>query len=172
MSLRRVLFSSAVIALLLSGCGFHLRGVQDVAQLPFDSLYVQPVGDFTFDHDLKRVLASRGGVKLSDSAEGAPYQLGGLGEGRSKTLRSIDINGKAKEYLLRYDLNYRVENKLRVTVKSGTLSLTRTMTYSDNELAGKDLEEQKLYEDMRQDAFFQLLHILGALPAPTVNTAQ
>ncbi|WP_018150642.1 LPS-assembly lipoprotein LptE [Leeia oryzae] len=164
MPIRRHLASLLITSALLTGCGFHLRGLQDVAELPFQNLYVKPTGDFELDQGIRRVLESRSGVTLSTDAKTAPYQLSGITEQHGKTLRSIDINGKAKEYLLNYAFSYQVQDASGQVIQDNTLTLSRTMSYSDNALLAKEQEEAQLYKDMRQDAIFQMLRQLGKLP--------
>ncbi|NLR76145.1 LPS-assembly lipoprotein LptE [Leeia aquatica] len=155
---------------LLAGCGFHLRGAQPV-ELPFKQVFLAKSGVFQLDLDAQRTLSERGGVEvLAQSSSDAPV-LDSLQESRNRNLRSVNIDGKVKEYELQYTFSFRLRSAAGETLLQNQISLVRRMSYSDDALLAKEQEENRLYLDMRQDALQQMLRRLAHAPVGSTPAA-
>ena len=84
-------------ALLLSGCGFQLRGT---ASLPFDTVYIQAPPTSQFAIHLKRVIASGSKTRVVERAADAQVLLHVQNEQREKQVLSLSGGGRVREYLL------------------------------------------------------------------------
>lgn len=142
-------------ALLLSSCGFRLRGE---ATLPFDSIYVQGSSTSPFTIQLKRSISSGTKVRLMENPKEAEVVLQILSERQEKEILALSGGGRVREYYLRYNVTYRLTSSKGIEYIPPTqISLRRELTYSDAEALAKESEEMLLFRDMQSDAARQLL---------------
>jgi LPS-assembly lipoprotein len=146
-------------ALLLSGCGFQLRGA---ASLPFETVYVQAPPTSQFAIQLKRVIVSGSKARVVERPADAQVLLHVQGEQREKQVLSLSGGGRVREYLLRYRITYRLtDNKsAQEYVGASEIVLQRDLSYNDTEALAKEAEEALLYRDMQNDAVQQLVRRL------------
>ena len=149
-------------AALVAGCGFHLRGTQDV---PFRTLYI-PGASTGIALDLKRNIEAGTDAKVVSDAKQADAILEISNERKEKIILSLSGTGRVREFRLRYSVNFRVhDGKGNLYVPPSTVQLSRDVTYNDTEILAKEAEEQLLFRDMQADMVQQLLHRLAAARA-------
>jgi len=154
---------SVLAALLLSGCGFHLRGTAD---LPFETIYV-PNATAGVALDLKRNLQVGTRTRVVDDPRQAQAILQFTEESREKEILSLTGGGRVREFQLRYRVGFRVhDGKGGEFVPQSTIQLTRDVTYSDTAVLAKESEEQLLYRDMQSDMVQQIMRRLAAAKRP------
>lgn len=159
--MRVCLSALLVLALWLSGCGFHLRSKAD---LPFATLYVATVSYSPFAEDVKRAIRAGSSVQVVDQAQQAQATLSILAVSKEKLILSLSGGGKVREYQLRYKVAYRLQDASgKDLMASGEISLKRDLIYDDNQVLAKESEEVLLYRDMQGDAVQQLLRRLAAV---------
>lgn len=143
-------------ALLLSGCGFRLRGE---ATLPFESIYVQGAAASPFTIQLKRSITSGTQARITDKPEDAQVVLQIMNEQQEKEILALSGGGRVREFYLRYRVTYRLTDGKRTTeyIAPSAIVLRRELTYSDVEALAKESEEMLLFRDMQADAARQLL---------------
>jgi len=147
-----------LIALLLTACGFQLRGS---APLSFTTLSFQGSA-LSIKKDLKRMLETNN-VKIVDSAEDAEMLLELLSETTEKRILSLSGGGLVREFELYYTVNFRTRpqsNPLWGRVQ--TIQIRRDFSYNDKVLLGKAEEEAGLYADMRKESVRAILRRLSA----------
>jgi LPS-assembly lipoprotein len=150
------------LALLLSGCGFHLRGQ---ATLPFDTLYVD--GNTAMLVELKRNIAAGTQTRVVNAVTGASAVFSVDHEVREKVILSLDTSGRVREYQLRYRVGFRVhDGKGRDWIAPNEIQLTRDISFNDQVLA-KEAEEVLLYRDMQTDMVQQIVRRLSAAQLAT-----
>jgi len=148
-----------ISSLLLSACGFQLRGL---AQLSFHKIFIQG-STLSMSRDLKKSLETNG-VKVVSDSEDAELMLELLTEETDKRILSIGGDGKVSEYALSYQVSFRTRaatNPLWGDVQ--TVQASRNFSYSDANLLGKADEEVMLINDMQKDAMRELLRRLAAI---------
>lgn len=146
-------------SLLLSACGFQLRGL---AQLSFHNIYIQG-STLSMSKELKKSLETNG-VKVVTDSEDAELMLELLSEETDKRILSIGGDGKVSEYALSYQVSFRTRaatNPLWGEVQ--TVQTSRNFSYNDANLLGKADEEAMLISDMHKDAMRELLRRLTAI---------
>ncbi|HSN40743.1 MAG TPA: LPS assembly lipoprotein LptE [Burkholderiales bacterium] len=154
------LFVLLATVLLLSSCGFHLRGP---AALPFESMYVQAAPTSLFATQLKRAVISGSTTRVADNPKDAQVTLQILGEAREKQILSLSGAGRVSEFRLRYRVSYRVvDTKSTELVPPSEIVLQRDFAFNDQEVLSKESEEALLYRDMQNDAVQQLVRRLQA----------
>ena len=147
-----------VFALLLTACGFQLRGAQP---LPFSSLYIAE--NWELGAALKRNIRALGSTQLAQTPQEAQAVLTSIGEAREKIILSLSATGRVREFQLRYRFAYRVHDlKGREFVPPTEIILVRDISFSDERVLAKEQEEVLLYRDMQNDMVQQVLRRLAA----------
>ena len=153
-----------MLAMVLSSCGFQLRGA---ASLPFETLHIQATSGSQFANQLRRVITNGSQTKIVDSPKEAQATVQLLGEAREKSILSLSGGGRVREYQLSYRVSYRVVGRdNRETIARTEIALRRDLSYNDNDTLSKESEEALLYRDMQSDAVGQLMRQLQAARAP------
>ena len=150
--------------LLLSACGFHLRG--QVA-LPFESLYLDAANPTTpLIGELRRNLESNG-VKLVDTADQAAVVLNIVFEIPDKQVLSLGGDGRVNEFRLLYRVSLRAYDQQQDWIPAEEIALSRDYSYDDTKVLAKEAEEAMLYQSMRSDMVQQIMRRLSrAKPQP------
>ena len=144
---------------LAAGCGFQLRGSQEV---PFRTLYI-PGATGGVALDLKRNIEAGTDAKVVDSPKEADAILELSNERREKIILSLSGTGRVREFRLRYSVNFRVhDGKGNEFVPTSTVQLSRDVTFNDADILAKESEEALLFRDMQADMVQQLLRRLSA----------
>jgi LPS-assembly lipoprotein len=157
-----------IAALLLSSCGFQLRGP---ATLPFDTLYVQAAPTSQFATQLRRVIRASGRTRVTTKAEEADATLQVLNEVREKEILSLSAGGRVREFQLRYRVSYQLVDKNKgVLMPPGEIVLRRDFAFNDQDQISKESEEALLYRDMQTDAVQQVLRRVQATAKALAKT--
>ncbi len=147
-----------VFALLLTACGFQLRGAQP---LPFSSLYIAE--NWELGAALKRNIRALGSTQLAATPQDAQAVLTTIGEAREKIILSLSGTGQVREFQLRYRFAYRVHDlKGREFIPPTEIVLVRDISFADAQVLAKEQEEALLYRDMQNDMVQQVLRRLAA----------
>ena len=145
-----------LLTLLLSSCGFQLRGQSN---LPFDTLHI--AGATPMLVDLKRNVVAGSKTRLVDTPNGAEAILEIVQEAREKVILSLDTSGRVREYQLRYRVGFRVhDGKGQNWIPTGEIALTRDISFNDAQIIAKENEEALLYRDMQSDMVQQIMRRL------------
>ncbi|WP_426087964.1 LPS assembly lipoprotein LptE [Janthinobacterium sp. PSPC1-1] len=164
------------LTVLLSACGFHLRGSDGSFMLPFATMYIGLPETSPLAIGLKRYIRAIGSTEVVDTKDGADAVLEVLSDperNRTKTILSLNKNGRVQEYQLGYSINFRVLDKAgNQLLAPTTISLVRPITFDESQVLAKETEEAALYRDMRNDLVQQIMRRLAAikpvLPAMSV----
>lgn len=151
--------------LLLTACGFHLRGV---AGMPFDTLYLDAANPGTpFIAELRRTLEANK-VKLVNTAEQADVVLNIVLELPEKQILTLGGSGRVNEFQLRYRISLRAYDlKGQDWIPAEEMMLRRDYIYDDAKILAKEAEETLLYQSMRSDMVQQIVRRLSrAKPQP------
>ncbi|MDD2914547.1 MAG: LPS assembly lipoprotein LptE [Gallionella sp.] len=154
-----------LMSLLLTACGFHLRGQ---AGMPFDTLYLDAANSGTpFIADLRRNLEANK-VKLVNSAEQADVVLNIVFEMPEKQILTLGGSGRVNEFTLRYRVSLRAYDlKGQEWIPAEEMSLRRDFVYDETRVLAKEAEEITLYQSMRSDMVQQIVRRLSrAKPQP------
>lgn len=150
----------AVLATLLSACGFQLRGAYS---LPYESIYIGMADYSVIGAALKRSIRSTGSTRLAEKADNAQASFIPGAEAKETLILSLSSAGRVREKRLRYRFAYRiVDPKGRDLVLPGRVELFRDITYADSDVLAKTQEEDLLWRDMENDLVQQLMRRLAA----------
>lgn len=162
---RRALLSAAGAGLLLSGCGFRLRGH---FQAPFETLYLQMRENTRFSGLLKRMIESGSNIRCVKNPNEAEAVLELINQRRDREVLSISDSGRAREYELTLTIEFRVTSTYDdfTYVEPTQLVAHRDITYSESEFLSREKEEEVLYRDMENDLIAQMIRYLEASRYP------
>ena len=153
------LFASA--SLLLSSCGFRLRGAITLPE-SLTSIAIEGTSEHS---DLGRVLyrsLKRGGVTIVPTAEAA-LRLQILKDEVQRRVLSVDATGKANEYELKHLLRYAaIDSKGEALVLDQDITTVRAYQFDPNSILAKGDEEQKLRKAIILSSAQQMLRQLSA----------
>ncbi|MES2262292.1 MAG: LPS assembly lipoprotein LptE [Pseudomonadota bacterium] len=170
------------LAVSLSACGFHLRGSGGHYTLPFPSMYVGLPESSPLAIDLKRNIRANGETAVVNTptlADGVVEVLTDPEKTRTKSILSLNSNGRVREYLLTYNIVFRVRDRQGNELLGPTqISLSRPIAFNETQLLAKEQEEALLYRDMQADLVQQMMRRMAAIkpvaavsPAPAVPVA-
>jgi LPS-assembly lipoprotein len=150
-------------ALLVSACGFHLRGSVSAA-LPFDTLHIRDrANDGMLTSQLKTAL-SRSDVSMVDDPDQADVVLT-LRQVRSEQrVLTISPSGNVEEYAVYYTVDFTLWDKQEAGPGLvQTIELQRDYTYDEDQVLETGQEKDRLVRAMRTDAVRNLLQRMQAM---------
>jgi LPS-assembly lipoprotein len=149
-----------VVALALGACGFQLRGARDLA---FPTIYLSAGTGSPLGAELARnIRAGTSTVVVPDRTKAAAV-LDIVGEARDREILSLNAQGRAREYTLRYRLTFRLhDGKGRDFIPSTQIAVQRDVSFNEAQVLAKESEEALLYRDMQTDLVQQILRRLAA----------
>ena len=157
------LLTATTLTLLLTACGWHLRGQVDIPVsmriINLDAVAV----DYVSQNAIKQVMLSNGITLSAD----ATYTLKVLNEAATKRALAVASNAKASEYELSQSLEFVLLNDAEqpVSEKLSVISYS-TLLYDANAEIGKAQEEKNLRLDMKQNnAYKMLLRLKSITPS-------
>jgi len=155
--------------LMLTGCGFKLRG--QISSLPFQTLYVAAPPGHTIGSDLRRAVGASTTTKVVDKMEEAEAILQVINASNERRILSLSGGGRVREFELVFKITTRlVDNKGIEIAPASEIILTRILPFLDAQILAKEAEEQMLYRDMQADAVQQIIWRLSAIRKPEVQT--
>lgn len=168
---------AALLAGLLTACGFHLRGAPE--GFHFHSLYLEANATASFTRDLKRTLArQQPDVALAERSADAEVRVRILNERRERVILSLTTAGRVREVTLRHRFTYQALDAagepltLPVDIQS-----EQVLSVNDPDTLAKGNEEQRVYRELEQDSIRVVMLRLAALrpgmtkPAPAAAAA-
>lgn len=150
-----------MMATLVAGCGFQLRGSTPETRLAFESLYLDaPVGT-PLERDLRTIIRA-GNTPLAEDAKSAPVTLRVLSQLQEKKVLTLNAQGKVREFSLTYRVRFEVADaENRKLLQPPEIALQSILPYSEEQALAKEQEERMTFEDMRRDAVAQIMRQLA-----------
>lgn len=155
------------LSLTVSACGFHLRGDGGHYTLPFPTMYVGLPESSPLAVDLKRNINANGSttvVRSAKDADGIIEVISNPEHTKSKSILSLNSNGRVRQYLLSYSIVFRVLDKQgAVLLPPTSIALSRPIDFNETQLLAKEQEEALLYKDMQTDLVQQMMRRIAAI---------
>lgn len=148
------------LSLLLSGCGFQLRGMgTDMVNL--QELRIESPDHYSELHQGVEQALEDNGVRITS---GAPYRLQLLGEDRQRVAVSYTSRSAPAEYELTNNLRFQIsDTQGRALVGPETLTARRIFVTDRDNITGSNEEEALLQTELRRDLIRQMLFRLSSL---------
>ena len=150
-----------MLSMLISACGFHLRGDIELPAL-YERVLIVDRGNTATARPLADFLENIGSEIVS-RPEDATAVITLLSRGTQR--RALAVGGKSiREYELQLNIAFIVQNALGEQIgEQQNVSLTRTYRNDPNDVLGKSNEESVIIEEMNQNILTQILFRLKAL---------
>lgn len=146
---RHLIFS--LLVLVISGCGFQLRGSLNLYE-DISPLYLQQNNASELARDLKLLLATNK-IMVVNKTNQSNSQLLLLNEETSRRVLTVDGDGRAKEYLLTYTVYFSIKIKTAsAKVITDSISLSRSLLFNTDAVLAVSNESEVLYKDMKHNA--------------------
>ncbi|MDD5411214.1 MAG: LPS assembly lipoprotein LptE [Methylobacter sp.] len=139
-----------VVVLLLSACGYHLRGAIALP-VAMKSIYLEG-GSGQLRDQFKQVMTSAS-VQLVSSRQGAGIVVRILNEESNRRTLSLSTRGKSNEFELYYRLDYEVTNAgNELLMERQPIEIRREYFNDQQDVMAKDNEENGIRNEMYQQA--------------------
>lgn len=156
--------ASCLMAAVLAGCGFQLRGSNGQYNLPFHSIWLSFNEASPLGTELKRNLRAGDSVRIEPDASKAEALFDVISESRGKAILSLNSLGRVREYSLSYTLVFQVRDANNRQLLAPTeITLRRNIAFDESQVLAKESEEALLYRDMQSDLVQQILRRLVAI---------
>jgi LPS-assembly lipoprotein len=160
---RRLALAAAPALLLLTGCGFKLRGA---TELPFKTFHTSLPQSSQLGGELRRAVRTNGAT-IVDRREDAQVRFDLLSEATEQEITALSTSGRPREFQLRYRLRWAVRGASDAElIEPNEMLLRRLITVLDVQGILNADEVALLYRDMRQDAVSQILRRLSTVKLP------
>lgn len=151
-------------AMMLSACGFQLRGANGKAALPFKTIYLGIPESSPLGIELRRNIRASGDTLIVNDPKEAAAIIEVLQESRDKATLTLNTQGRIRDYSLYYKLRFRVKDaKDKELLAPTEITLKRDISFNESQIIAKEKEEEMLYRDMQSDLVQQILRRLAAL---------
>jgi LPS-assembly lipoprotein len=159
----------ALLAALLSACGFHLR--EEVRlQASMQRLSIQGADSLSpLGRDLRKALTRAGAQVVEGAAEGSAVLRIGSNNLRTDVL-SVGGNARANEYTIRYHVEFDVVSATgTILLPPQTLELSRDFTFDASQALGIAAEQDLLTDELQRDmvqAILRRIEVIGRSTTP------
>lgn len=159
-TISRILLASVVSAtLLLSACGFHLRGQIDV---PESLMRMHVKGDdIELVRDLERSLKFSDIEIVDTETDAALLDLSDTNY--LKEVNGTNSSGIATSYKMTYTVNYVVYDPEQNVLQKHSVNQNRSLGYNPNNILVFEREEQFLVEEMRKEIVSLILRRMSKI---------
>lgn len=150
------------LALLLTGCGFHLQG--DLTAPPqMERTYIAAVERNTqFHRELRRQL-QESGVNLVDSPDEATAILSIMSDQTGQRVLSVSARNVPTEYEVFYSVEYALVAGETSLLPPQDITFTRAYTYDETLVLGKTHEEDLMRKAIVRDLARAVLKQISTL---------
>ena len=135
-------------ASIINACGFQLRGAMDISQ-DITPTFIQQNSAFELAREIKELLVNNN-LAIAKSQEAASSQIALNKETKSRRVLSVDTDGRAREYLLNYTVNFTIKINQSKPIND-SLSLERSLLFDTDAVVAVVNESEILYKDMQRD---------------------
>jgi LPS-assembly lipoprotein len=159
--MKRIALISLLVASLVSGCGFHLRGKITLPDSISSVAITSP--DIKLRDALADSLESNNVIIVSGpTSNSAHIEISNADIGRE--VKTIDDRGKATGYVLILRANYKVvDGAGKELVKPSTASARRDYNFDEEQLLSATREEELLHDEMREDVAQSILRKMSRI---------
>ncbi|CAM8298758.1 RlpB Rare lipoprotein B [Candidatus Methylopumilus universalis] len=143
-----------LLLLVITSCGFHLRGMTEIS---FKTISLEGK-ELSLTKNLKKILNTNK-VAIVSSTENPELRVELLSEESEKRILSLSGQGLVREFEIFYRVRYRIKTSdSEIWSQENIIETRKDFTYSDSNLIGKEEEERQLNEAMRIEAITSLFN--------------
>ncbi|MDX2350091.1 MAG: LPS assembly lipoprotein LptE [Porticoccus sp.] len=159
----RIAIASLLMATIVTGCGWHLRGTGQVAD-NISSVHISAQDrNSEFYRSLERAIISND-ITVAENATEAQYSIVTLNNKSSRRTSSVSGGARASEYQLTesVDILILAADGTQLLPRT-TLRATRYLDFDENEVQSKVQEAELLRKEMHRDLAQQVIRRLNAI---------
>ncbi|MDR3490444.1 MAG: LPS assembly lipoprotein LptE [Gammaproteobacteria bacterium] len=148
--------------ILLTGCGFHLRGL---APLPpsLQRIYIESKGPYGLLEQKLRATLPLTHVHIMSTPESADTILVISNETPTQQLVSVGGTQQTRQYNLTLAVTFAIaDNTGKLLIAPQTVSEMRTLTLQSSQILGTTNEQATLYQVMRQAIVYDIIDRLSS----------
>ena len=139
-----------LVALLLAGCGFQMRGTASVPP-EMASTYVEATDRHSLFYRELRAGLQSAGVELVDHPADASSVFSIVTDDTGQRVLSVSARNVPTEFEVFYSVSYRIIAGERTLMPLRNQTLTIDYTWDETQVLGKEKEEQVLRESLVDD---------------------
>ena len=140
------------LTVLLSACGFQLRGT-GTAEFAIKDIDLQARNAYGETVKQLRQLLENSGVKVHN---GAPYRLFLANEQETQRTASVTSSARSAEYELTTRLDYEIRGEKNLLLLQDKLEVQSVYVHDENNLIGSGQESAQLRQEMRRELIQQM----------------
>lgn len=145
------------LAVLVTGCGFHLRGAVELPPVLQDTFIKAEDPYSGVARELRTVLQSAG-ARLVESPSAATGVIHVISRRSERRILAVGTSGRANEYELFEQVTFALNDPAgKVLLQSQSISATRAIVFDPNEALGKVSEAEETRIRMRRDLARQIV---------------
>lgn len=149
-----------LVACLLTGCGFHLRG-QDYCHLPMHQIHIESQHPYAPLESQLRIAFARASVDVNEN-KCAPFSLIIHNVSLQHDTPSIGTSSQTRVFTFNYDVHFSLLNQHHHPLLSNQhLHVTHHISVPSGQLLGNNNQMAILRRYMIHDAIVQLFHRLN-----------
>jgi len=150
-----------IACILLSACGFHLRGMVDIPKWLNNVAIVSKDGNNELASILKIQLDTYK-IHVNPDPDLASYWLIINHTTFQQQIISIGASTNPRQYQLILTIEFMLQTRSgKIVQPSRTVSVSRQLTVNNDRILGSNEEESILIREMRQDAVIQIINRLS-----------
>ncbi|KTC79332.1 Rare lipoprotein B [Legionella cherrii] len=155
-----------ILVLLLSACGFHLRGISNTPIWLNNVAIISENNDKQFISILEsRLEGSK--IEVNPDPSRAQYWLMINEVNLQQQIISVGASTNPRQYTLTLTVLFALKTRAGQVVEvPGQINISRELTLNNDRILGSKDEESILIGEMKQDAVTQIIYRLGRLPPP------
>lgn len=154
-----------ILYLILSGCGFHLRGTSSVALPPELSTLRVTMGGAGYPPllvEVRNALLALGSVRLTDDVSASVPVLQLNSESSTSQVLAIDSSGRISAYLLNFRVDYSlIGADKKPLLQNQSVKLQREYGFDRLNVLASEKQNEFLQSEMRRDVAQQILRRLA-----------
>lgn len=152
---------SLLLVLLLTACGFHLRGIADIPEWLNNVAIINDADDKQLAVLLEAQLEGYK-IEVNKDPDQAKYWLILLDSAIKQQIISIGASTNPRQYQLILTVRFELKARNGQVIKpTKQILITRQLTVNNDRILGSNEEESILINEMRQDAVIQIINRLS-----------
>lgn len=154
----RKLLACLILPVVLTACGFHLRGHIDMPKWFNDVYIMTQQGDRTLVSTLETYFKAYQ-IDLNPRPDEARYWLVIQKIEQKQEISSVGTSSNPRQYLLLYTVDFLLqERKGKIVLPTSQVTVTRQLTVNSNRILGSNEEATLLIKEMQRDAAMLILN--------------
>lgn len=147
--------------LVMSSCGFHLRGAVDIPQWLNDVFIINQTSNRNFEPSLKEHLDAYRVLVVPDALL-AKYRLILISDSFQQNIVSVSSSTTPRQYQLIYSVWFKIlDAKGKEVIPPSQVYVSRQITINSDRILGSNYEEAITKREMTRDAVIQILNQLS-----------